>query len=109
MKVTDNITGGHVTHGSGRFWLCKYKQKQRMNQLTYHSQKVEVLASYTLPKGTRFIVAIRGSMAEVENRMEACYQVTAEMQFQEPWPTPVEDEQPGVGGWLIIGRHIADG
>lgn len=107
MKVTDNITGGHVTHGSGRYWRCKYTQKQRMNQLKYHTDMVRVLAEDNLPKGTRFIVAIRGSMENVEDRMETCYQVTAEMQFEPEWPEDVSDEVPGVEGWLIIGRYVA--
>lgn len=105
-QLTPLIDGHHVTHSGMRFWKCKYTEKQRMNQLSYHTQRLELFAKQSLPPKLRFVLAVRGNMGEVENRMEVCYQATAEMQFEPEWSPDVSAEAPGIDGWLIIGRYV---
>ena len=100
------IPGQHVTYSGLRYWKCKYTERQRLNQLSYHTQRLELFAAQSLPPGVRFVMAVRGDIGEVENRMEVCYQATAEMQLQQAWSEDVTQEVPGTDGWLVVGRHV---
>jgi hypothetical protein len=86
-----------------RTWIPKKGNLRQYNQLQFHMNRLIVWAESDLPKGTRFVIKVKGDMTAVGSTVEMMWFIDPSFQFEKIWadpsgPTLVED------GWRVIKR-----
>jgi len=112
QNTDDLCCGGTVVYSRLKRWRGKFSPKSRTNQLNYHTGGLVGALEAQLPKGTVFVIAIKGDVNTEDAQASAVALATAEMPHAPAASGTCLREDPkwegctAVNGWLILEWHV---